>query len=601
MEALIKILCQIWPGFMIIGVAIPIPALLLSFLSKPSENDGHGTTKGGTRKKENRILWFVALFVFAVGCLSGYTQSRFTLTPNVLGDSRSEAEQKLADYGLEIEPKEGQNTSDDVIIGQSPDAGTPIRKGSKVEVTFMSPPPEPTPSEPTPPEPTSSEPTSSEPTSSEPTSSEPPIQSVSLGQSSLSLFVGDSVSLTASEGNGSYSWSSSNSSVATVSNGTVSAVGKGSATITVSSDGKTASCLVTVQDYSLSLSETYISMFVGESKTVSASGAPSGATVSWSSSNSSVVSVNSSGKVTAVGAGVAEITAQMSYGGANYTSTCSVMVTNPYVSLSTSSLLLKAGDTQALSATVSPSGQSVSWSSSDSGVASVNSSGRVTAVNAGSATITAEIYVGGRSYTDTCKVTVGVSITVTFDANGGSVSPSSKTVTSGQTYGSLPTPVRNGYTFDGWLVGLGTKVTEYTTVDRQVDHTLRASWIENETSNTGSGNDGGNTSTNAISASATASNGNIALNGTATTQYGVYSVTCTAYKTGGSSVDDRVGYNVFTVRAFGSTTYNLQGLSFNSNSLVVGESYTMRISITPYNVYQGTGTAFSTEVTFTAS
>ena len=469
----------------------------------------------------------------------------------------------------------------------------------------MSLPSEPTSSEPPSSEPPSSEPPSSEPTSSEPTSSELPKQSVSLSQSSLSLFVGDSVSLTASEGNGSYSWSSSNSSVATVSNGRVTAVSAGSATITAQFVyGGTAyseSCSVSVIEVSVRLSNSSLSMSVGDSEYLSTTTSPRGTSVSWSSSNSSVVSVNSSGKVTAVGAGVAEITAQMSYGGANYTSTCSVMVTNPYVSLSTSSLWLKTGDTQALSATVSPSGQSVSWSSSDSGVASVNSSGRVTAVNAGSATITAEIYVGGRSYTDTCKVTVGASVTVTFDANGGSVSPSSKTVTSGQTYGSLPTPVRNGYTFDGWLVGLGTKVMEYTTVDRQVDHTLRASWIENETSNTGSGNDGGNTSTNAISASATAFNGNITLNGTATTQYGVYSVTCTAYRTGGSSVDNRVGYNVFTVRAFGSTTYNLQGLSFSSNSLVVGESYTMRISITPYNVYQGTGTAFSTEVTFTAS
>ncbi|MCR4615410.1 MAG: bacterial Ig-like domain-containing protein, partial [Clostridiales bacterium] len=40
--------------------------------------------------------------------------------------------------------------------------------------------------------------------------------------------------------------------------------------------------------------------------------------------------------------------------------------------------------------------------------------------------------------------------TVTFNPNGGTVSPASKSVTYGSTYGSLPTPTRTGYTFDGW-------------------------------------------------------------------------------------------------------------------------------------------------------
>ena len=41
-------------------------------------------------------------------------------------------------------------------------------------------------------------------------------------------------------------------------------------------------------------------------------------------------------------------------------------------------------------------------------------------------------------------------LTVTFDANGGTVSPATKTVTSNGTYGELPTPIRDGYTFLGW-------------------------------------------------------------------------------------------------------------------------------------------------------
>lgn len=53
------------------------------------------------------------------------------------------------------------------------------------------------------------------------------------------------------------------------------------------------------------------------------------------------------------------------------------------------------------------------------------------------------------------------SYTIRFSANGGSVSPSSKTVTAGSTYGTLPTPTRSGYTFDGWYTSAsgGTEVT----------------------------------------------------------------------------------------------------------------------------------------------
>ena len=228
---------------------------------------------------------------------------------------------------------------------------------------------------------------------------------VTLNRSALSLFVGDSVSLTANGGNGSYSWSSSNSSVAIVSNGSVSAVGKGSATITVSSDGKTASCPVTVQDYSLSLSETYISMFAGESKTISASGAPSGTTVSWSTSNSRVATV-SNGRISAVASGSATVTAQFTSGGRNYSANCQVNVSETGITLSQYSISdLYVGGTANLSASTSPSGQSVSWSSSNSSVATV-SNGRVTAVSAGSATITAQFVYGGTTYSESCSVSV---------------------------------------------------------------------------------------------------------------------------------------------------------------------------------------------------
>lgn len=79
----------------------------------------------------------------------------------------------------------------------------------------------------------------------------------------------------------------------------------------------------------------------------------------------------------------------------------------------------------------------------------------------------------------TCTVTpASVTYPVTFNPNGGRVSQASKVVTIGKTYGTLPTPNRTGYSFDGWYtkeIG-GTKVTETTTVGTNPPATLYAHW-----------------------------------------------------------------------------------------------------------------------------
>ena len=69
-------------------------------------------------------------------------------------------------------------------------------------------------------------------------------------------------------------------------------------------------------------------------------------------------------------------------------------------------------------------------------------------------------------------------ITVTFDANGGSAAAESKTVTCGAPYGQLPTPIRDLYTFNGWFTDKeeGTEVTSSTLVTQEEDHTLYARW-----------------------------------------------------------------------------------------------------------------------------
>ncbi|MBQ6268265.1 MAG: InlB B-repeat-containing protein [Clostridia bacterium] len=86
-----------------------------------------------------------------------------------------------------------------------------------------------------------------------------------------------------------------------------------------------------------------------------------------------------------------------------------------------------------------------------------------------------------------CSAVTGSSapatMTVTFNPNGGTVSPTSKTVTNGSGYGALPTPTRSGYSFDGWFTAAsgGTLVTATTQVTASANHTLYAHWTAKPT------------------------------------------------------------------------------------------------------------------------
>lgn len=81
----------------------------------------------------------------------------------------------------------------------------------------------------------------------------------------------------------------------------------------------------------------------------------------------------------------------------------------------------------------------------------------------------------------TSRMSVSDTYTVTFNANGGSTLQSSKVVTSGQIYGNLPTPSRNGYIFEGWYTEKsgGSLITPITIVNLKGNQTLYAHWTKN--------------------------------------------------------------------------------------------------------------------------
>ena len=165
----------------------------------------------------------------------------------------------------------------------------------------------------------------------------------------------------------------------------------------------------TIEVSSVTLDKTSLTLNEGETATLAATVKPDNATnktVSWSSSSSSVATVDANGKVTAVAEGTTTITAKAG----DKTATCSVTVKKKVVavtsiSLDKTSLELAQGETATLTATVKPddaSDKTVTWTSDKATVATVDANGKVTAVAEGTATITAK--AGDK--TATCTVTV---------------------------------------------------------------------------------------------------------------------------------------------------------------------------------------------------
>lgn len=247
------------------------------------------------------------------------------------------------------------------------------------------------------------------------------VTEVKLDKDSLTLDVGGSENLAATitpsnATNKNVTWSSDNQNVATVENGKVTAVGAGKATITVTAEdgNKTATCAVTVNPISVTgvtLDQSALPISVGGSAELKANVTPENATnktVTWSSDNTAVATVDASGKVTAVAPGTATITVTTADGGK--TANCTVTVTQPVndVTLDKTTMDLFVGNGGTLTAKIQPdnaSNKTVDWTTSNAGVATVDANGKVTAVGAGKATITATAADGSEKKA-ACEVTV---------------------------------------------------------------------------------------------------------------------------------------------------------------------------------------------------
>jgi uncharacterized protein YjdB len=239
-----------------------------------------------------------------------------------------------------------------------------------------------------------------------------PVARVGVSPTNSALTVGETVTLaaTVTDTRGvvvtdrPVTWVSSNPAVAGVSaTGVVTALSVGSTTITATSEGQSGSADVAVTAVpvaSVSVLPSTVNLFVAQTSVLAATVRDANGTVvtdrpiTWSSSNTSVAGVSTTGVVTAVAPGSATISA--SAGGRSGSATVIVtLVPVGSVTLAPATATVIAGQTTTLVPTIRDAngavvgGRTVSWTTSSSAVATVSSSGVVTAVAPGDATITA--------------------------------------------------------------------------------------------------------------------------------------------------------------------------------------------------------------------
>lgn len=250
---------------------------------------------------------------------------------------------------------------------------------------------------------------------------------ITLTPSSITLYEGDTYQVTAYQPGyvGGVYFTTSNSSVASISTssnsgyytyGTVTAKSAGTTYIYAkSAAGATSSaCIVTVKTKTISPTSIYLpgskSIEEGEYGYITASVSPSNATYSltWSSNNTDVATVNSSGRVYGKSPGSARITAKVD--GYNLSDYCNVTITAKQVVATSISVdgfgTLPIGETYQLSPTYVPSNATVAfhYTSDNTDVVTVSSSGLLTAIGYGTTTITVKETISNLTKTVSVEV-----------------------------------------------------------------------------------------------------------------------------------------------------------------------------------------------------
>ncbi|HYW32555.1 MAG TPA: Ig-like domain-containing protein [Gemmatimonas sp.] len=276
----------------------------------------------------------------------------------------------------------------------------------------------------------------------EPSVETSPVAVVELLPATTSVEAGATIALSARvlDANGgpvtvrALNWSSSNTSIATVSStGVVTTRAPGDVRIAASAFGKSATATISVTARSVAsvvVTPATVSMRVGVSaplqvQTLDVDGVPLlGRAVSWASGNGAVATVNTAGVVTGVSPGAATITAT-SGGRAGQVAVTVTLPPVQSVSVTPTRDTIGVGVERVLTVVLrdalgaAVTGRAVAWNSSNVGIASVSSVGVVTGVSAGTTTITASSE--GRAGVATLVVLARLASTVTLTPASGTL------------------------------------------------------------------------------------------------------------------------------------------------------------------------------------
>ncbi len=247
------------------------------------------------------------------------------------------------------------------------------------------------------------------------------LEDVTISATEVSANVGETVQLSFeikpsnADKVGEAVWSSVNPEIAEVTpDGRVTMKAPGKTQIRLSFGGFDLTCTVTVYAplKDISLSKDKLDLIVGETDQLTVSVDPvnttDDTTVSFSSADETIVTVDEQGVVTAANPGKTTITAKVG----KFVKTCEVKVTAPMTAFSirASEMTLKIGEGTTLTVSIEPENttddRTVIWSSSNSAVVSVDASGKVIAKGAGTAIISAVC----NGFTSECRITVIVPV-----------------------------------------------------------------------------------------------------------------------------------------------------------------------------------------------
>lgn len=219
-----------------------------------------------------------------------------------------------------------------------------------------------------------------------------------LSRYNCNMKIGQSFFLAGIASNGKrITWKSSKSSIASVNTyGQVTAKKAGTCKIIGKVSGGEASCKITVERTRITLSAATLTMENGTNAILRAT-TSNGSSICWKSKKSSVASVDENGQIEAYKPGETIITAKAD----GSVSLCRVIVKKPKVTLNKTKVTMYRGESVALTAKVS-SKRKVTWKSKKKSVATVTSTGKVTAIKHGNARITATV----DGVTKECEITV---------------------------------------------------------------------------------------------------------------------------------------------------------------------------------------------------